>query len=162
MKVRIEVDGQTHTVTIRRHGTTITASCDDETWTAKATLQDQGVRLEGAAGASVVEFPEEGTARIDGKGYAFLLQSFEPGGEDDTHATNGLRPIVAGMHGRLLKILVKAGDAVRKGSPLFVLEAMKMQNELTSPGDGTIAELHCSEGDVVESGKVLARLGPSR
>ena len=50
--------------------------------------------------------------------------------------------VVAPMHGKLVEIFVQAGVAVRKGSRLAVLEAMKMQHELLSEVDGVVREVH--------------------
>jgi len=57
--------------------------------------------------------------------------------------------------GRLIKLLVKAGDAVAAGQTVVVLEAMKMENELAAPRAGRIAEIRCAEGTAVEAGQDL-------
>ena len=57
-----------------------------------------------------------------------------------------------------LKVNATAGAAVKKGDVLVVLEAMKMENEICAPQDGTIATVECAAGDSVESGKVLVSL----
>ena len=64
----------------------------------------------------------------------------------------------AAMPGRVVRLLAAVGDTVRKGQPILVLEAMKMENEIKSPVDGTLAELHVSEGQAVEAGAKLARV----
>jgi len=63
------------------------------------------------------------------------------------------------MPGRVISIKVKEGDSVKIGSPLLVLEAMKMQNEVISNLDGVVREIRVSEGDLVESGDVLVVIG---
>ena len=50
------------------------------------------------------------------------------------------------------------GQAVKKGDIILVLEAMKMENDIVAPQDGTIASINVSTGDSVESGAVLATL----
>jgi propionyl-CoA carboxylase alpha chain len=52
--------------------------------------------------------------------------------------------------------MVSAGQAVSRGDVLLVLEAMKMEHEVSAPGDGTVIDLQVAEGDRVSSGAVLA------
>jgi len=63
------------------------------------------------------------------------------------------------MPGRVISIKVKEGDSVKIGSPLLVLEAMKMQNEIVSNMDGVVREIKVSEGDLVESSDVIVVIG---
>ena len=62
------------------------------------------------------------------------------------------------MPGKILGIKAKAGDAVKKGQAVIILEAMKMENEIVAPQDGTIASINVNEGASVEAGAVLATL----
>ena len=59
------------------------------------------------------------------------------------------------MPGRIVKVLVKAGDRVAGGQGLVVVEAMKMENELRAPRDGTVAAVRVSEGMSVDANAVL-------
>jgi len=61
----------------------------------------------------------------------------------------------APMPGLVLKVFVNAGDEVRKGDNLFVLEAMKMENIIKSAGDATVKAIKIVPGDKVEKGQVL-------
>ncbi|WP_454052575.1 biotin/lipoyl-binding protein [Clostridium sp. Marseille-Q7071] len=60
------------------------------------------------------------------------------------------------MPGTIVKINITEGAAVKKGDVLFVLEAMKMENEIMSPVDGSIAEINVAKGAAVNTGDVLA------
>ncbi len=60
--------------------------------------------------------------------------------------------VSAPMPGKLVSVRVGKGDKVRKGDPLAVLEAMKMEHTLIAPADGIIATIHFAEGDQVEEG----------
>ena len=62
------------------------------------------------------------------------------------------------MQGKILKINASAGASVKKGDVLLVLEAMKMENEICAPQDGTVATVECAVGDSVETGKVLVSM----
>jgi biotin carboxyl carrier protein len=59
------------------------------------------------------------------------------------------------MPGKVVRVLVEAGQAVEAGQGLIVVEAMKMQNELKSPKSGTVAELRAANGSTVNAGDVL-------
>ena len=63
----------------------------------------------------------------------------------------GAQAVAAPMPGRVAKLLVKAGDEVKAGQALVVLEAMKMENELRSPTDGKVAEVLVREGQAVDA-----------
>ena len=60
------------------------------------------------------------------------------------------------MPGKVVKVLVKAGDEVKAGQGVVVVEAMKMENELKAPRDGKIKQITAEEGRAVESGQTLA------
>ncbi len=66
--------------------------------------------------------------------------------------------IATQMPGRVVRLLAKPGDVVKKGQPVLVVEAMKMENEMKSPIDGTVAEVLVSEGQAVEAGTKLVRV----
>ena len=68
----------------------------------------------------------------------------------------GPQRIDSPMPGKVVRVMVKQGDAVTEGQGLIVVEAMKMENELKSPKAGTVTELHAVEGSAVESGAKLA------
>ena len=59
------------------------------------------------------------------------------------------------MPGKIVKVLVKEGEAVAEGQTLLVMEAMKMQNELKSPSAGQVAKVFVEEGGTVETGAKL-------
>ena len=68
----------------------------------------------------------------------------------------GANKIEAGAAGKVFKIEVKPGQAVKKGETVIILEAMKMEITMVSPVDGTIASVDCAVGDAVEAGALLA------
>ncbi len=67
----------------------------------------------------------------------------------------GKRVVTAPMPGKVVKLLVKPGDAVSPGDGVIVVEAMKMENELKAPAAGTVREIRVEEGKAVGGGDVL-------
>ena len=70
-------------------------------------------------------------------------------------APEGGEQVTAPMPGTILSINVAAGDTVKRGQVLMILEAMKMENEIMCPCDGKIASVNTSKGAAVESGTLL-------
>lgn len=70
----------------------------------------------------------------------------------------GVETIKAPMPGTILKVNVTAGQAVKKGDVLFILEAMKMENEIMAPCDGTVGAVNVANGASVENGTALCTL----
>lgn len=75
--------------------------------------------------------------------------------EDEIGGTGVVKAL---MPGRVVRVLVAKGDVVRKGAGLLILEAMKMENEITAPADGTVDELFVEPGQTVESGAELLHI----
>ena len=66
--------------------------------------------------------------------------------------------VTAPMPGKILGVKASVGQAVKKGQVLLILEAMKMENEIVAPQDGTVATINVAAGDSVEPGATLATL----
>jgi acetyl-CoA/propionyl-CoA carboxylase biotin carboxyl carrier protein len=66
--------------------------------------------------------------------------------------------VTAIMPGKIIRVLVAEGDQVAEGDVICILEAMKMENELKTPKDGTVKALHIQSGQDVEMGAVLAEI----
>lgn len=63
------------------------------------------------------------------------------------------------MQGTILDVKVKAGDAVKAGQVLCILEAMKLENEIKAPNDGTVVSVNVTKGQQVNSKDTLVVLG---
>jgi acetyl-CoA/propionyl-CoA carboxylase biotin carboxyl carrier protein len=81
-----------------------------------------------------------------------------PGKRERKASSNGHAgdTLTSPMQGSIFKLLVKPGDEVQQGALVAIIEAMKMENEITAHKAGKIAELPISEGDAVKSGDTLA------
>ncbi len=85
---------------------------------------------------------------------SLLLHQFGFGGS--LHQQAG--EVKAPMPGLITKVLVKPGDVVQTGQGVIVLEAMKMENELTAPADGTVKAVHVREREAVDKNAILIEL----
>jgi biotin carboxyl carrier protein len=74
---------------------------------------------------------------------------------DSGVATDGEQPVTAPMPGRVVRVLVQAGDEVAAKQGVIVVEAMKMENELRSPKAGRVKEVSVTPGTSVDAGRVL-------
>jgi glutaconyl-CoA/methylmalonyl-CoA decarboxylase subunit gamma len=70
----------------------------------------------------------------------------------------GLKKVVAPLPGIIHKMKVKEGDVVKPGDILFILEAMKMENNILAEKDGTVKNLKVKEGDAVLQGDVILEI----
>jgi acetyl-CoA carboxylase biotin carboxylase subunit len=150
------------------------ASADDDPWG-----RADGFRLAGSARRRIefiiagarrvvaVPSPSHGTlplalrlssgdiAVVD-EGETFVLHPHDPLYDTETEGDAG-DSVVAPMPGRVVQAHVKAGQQVRRGDALMVLEAMKMEHTLSAPRDGTVETVGASVGDQITEGAVLVR-----
>lgn len=71
----------------------------------------------------------------------------------------GGEKVTSPMPGTILSVNVAAGDAVKRGQVLMILEAMKMENEIMCSCDGTVTSVSVTKGTAVESGTLLCTIG---
>ena len=137
-----------------------------EKW-ANVDLIDAGpyvrsLRLEDGRQFSLVHHREGNVHQINLGGSTVDVEIFDPlalkrGRREDEMSGGGV--VKALMPGRVVRILVSKGDTVRKGAGLLILEAMKMENEIGAPVDGTVDEIFVEPGATVESGADLVHIG---
>jgi len=157
MKLVVELNGEPREVTIAHDGRSITATVDGREYIIDASEPEPGVFLLKHEGRVFEAYADEKTVTIGDRTFETnvidpkcLRGSATAGAEADGHAE-----IRTAMPGKVVRILKATGDPVTKGEGVIVVEAMKMQNELKSPKDGTIGEIKVSEGMTVSAGDVL-------
>lgn len=99
---------------------------------------------------------DDGEIVVFEAGEAFVFSSQPPSADDAAAAGDG--SIRSPMPGKVTQLSVKAGEAVKKGQALLVLEAMKMEHALSAPFDGTVESVAISLGAQVSEGAVLVKL----
>jgi biotin carboxyl carrier protein len=143
---RVTVDGRTHMVDL--------APVDD--WTFSMVLDGEGVSHE--VGLAETGLPNQLAVHVLG-GSVDVRLAPRPGGrgrETGDHAgADGVQDVLAPMPGKVIRVLVAAGDQVKARQGLVVVEAMKMENELRSPKEGRVREVRVQEGMSVEAGRLL-------
>jgi biotin carboxyl carrier protein len=169
MKLAIELDGKTRTIEIgsdaaRGNGHT-PCTIDGRTVEASAIEVAPGIYsilIAGAAFEARVEPDTTGLRiTIGGREYAARIRDPRQWRRNRGAAieAEGSQRIVAPMPGKVVRVLVKSGEAVEAGRGIAVVEAMKMQNEVRSPKSGKIERILVSEGQTVSAGEVLAVVG---
>ncbi|MGD9639168.1 MAG: biotin/lipoyl-containing protein [Alphaproteobacteria bacterium] len=108
-----------------------------------------------------VKFVQDGVAEVNGKTYNFDIQDGkkETVSSSKPTASAGGASIVSPMPGTMWKILLKAGDAVKAGDVIMILESMKMEIEIKATVDGTISKIMVSESQHITTGQELAKIG---
>ncbi len=91
-------------------------------------------------------------------GTIYAAEVTDPAGRARTRARH--HTTAAPMPGLVSKILVAPGDVVKKGAPLLILEAMKMEHPITAPHDGTVVTIRCQQGELVQPGIDLVEVKP--
>lgn len=100
---------------------------------------------------------DDSAVLVDGRRYEFEVDDPRSlGGRGRAGGgLSGPRPVKSPMPGRVVRVLVAAGDEVAEHQGVVVIEAMKMQNELKAPKAGRVARVAVTAGDTVDAGKVL-------
>jgi len=152
------------TATWRLAGTaaSLTAQCGD----AAHSIEQLALQAPGRVHAVVDGRPRSAVFARDGAQTWWLCEGFEWQAEDRRlAAVSGGRAAAAGavaapMHGRVTQVLAEPGRAVEAGALLLVMEAMKMEHQLTAPVAGTVRSVHARAGDQVAARALLVEISP--
>ncbi|MFK5977591.1 MAG: acetyl/propionyl/methylcrotonyl-CoA carboxylase subunit alpha [Rhizobiaceae bacterium] len=160
-RVVLELEGEpieVHSRSLKTSGSVV-----HEVGEAKHRIEFVGVdgeqficRIDGQVSKfSLARYPSHLVLFIDGGAYDFTLPDpLDAGGADANTGDN----VIAPMPGLIKVVSINAGDVVKEGAALLVLEAMKMEHTLTAPRDGIVAEVNAKAGDQVEDGVLLVLL----
>ena len=96
------------------------------------------------------------TITVNGTAYEVTVK--ETGSVSAPAAGAGAVKVTASVPGKVLKIVASAGQAVKAGDNIVILESMKMEIPVVAPQDGTVASIDTSEGASVENGDTLATM----
>ena len=163
MKFEVQISGKTHTVELQRDSDRWKISLDNAPINADAVEISPNVfsiLLNGESYEVRLAAANDGKLTLQTRHHEFIAEVVDPrtwrGRRHGAVEAEGRQQIVAPMPGKVVRLLVKAGDKVETGQGLLVVEAMKMQNEVRSPKTGTVERLLAKEGQPVNAGEVLA------
>ncbi len=173
MKFELLIDGKPYNVEIGI-GKLVIVRVDGEIYQAEVKKDSEGMDIQLDGKNCRVEL-DGGHVSVDGLKHRVEVRNLrrgkpswysaaaKPGDqmarEAMGEAASGEEMVYPPMPGSVVSIKVKEGDVVKAGTPILVLEAMKMQNELFSSRDGVVREVRVSEGDLVGAGDVLMVIG---
>ena len=158
------LDGEAFCVQVERAGQGYRVNCESPRFEAMVEGGEHGfwsvLTATGSYEAHITGENGEIHVEVSGERFAFsrggsmgLLggRGADAAGADTTNRGSARREVRAPMPGKVVKLLVGAGDTVASGQGVLLFEAMKMQNEIKSPQDGVVGEMSVHEGQVVEA-----------
>ena len=172
----VDINGRTRRVAVTRQGQAFEVSVDGHAQAASVSVVNEVWSLllsdRPDAGKPEAHIPQrsyevavveaasgELTVHVNGRLVSATVAgargSWARRGHDGAAAGKGPQKILAPMPGKVLKVLVKAGDVVAARQGVVVVEAMKMENELKAARAGTVKVVRAVEGATVEAGTVL-------
>jgi biotin carboxyl carrier protein len=164
VQYEVDVNGRAHQVVLSRAGGRHRVTVDGRQWDVDAVRLDArtlSLIVEPGTSYDVSVTPDAATGlltvRVGSTSFAVALNAERRRGpqDDRDHGGSGPLRIVAPMPGKIVRVAVTPGDAVRARQTIVVIEAMKMENELRAGRDGTVVEVHAREGASVEAGALL-------
>jgi len=163
MKYEVHIGGKTRVVELTRDSERWSVSLDGIALDADAVeiaTNTFSILLDGESHEVRVAPSADGSLTLHTGLAEYVAEVADPrawrGRRHGALEVEGRQQIAAPMPGKVVRLLVQAGDAVEIGQGLLVVEAMKMQNEIRSPKSGRVEKLFVSEGQAVNAGEILA------
>ncbi len=167
MRLTAELNQEEHQIDVVREGERVLASVDGRHYEVSVREVEGDTYLIIADGRVYECRVEKNSAqpealKVHVRNQSYALSLFDPrrlrGGHSGagTQGVDGAAQLIAPMPGKIVRVLVEQGAPVKAGDGIIVVEAMKMQNEMKSPRDGIVTEIHAKSGDTVNAGDVLA------
>ena len=165
MKLQIEIAGKKRRVELLQAGERPRWTIDGQRLEADATAVSPGIYsilINGKSFDVRVEcLGSQLRVITSGREFSVLVQDEREWRRNRAGSVEaeGRQQVLAPMPGKIVRVLVSAGDSVRAGQGLLVVEAMKMQNEIRAPKSGTIDRVRVVEGQTVNAGEVVVIIG---
>jgi len=161
MKYEVEIQGRQVSIELEQRDGRVQARIGPRDYDLEVVSPEEGVYTF-LAGDRVYEArvwaPEPNSLSVQIGGHLFSTSIIDRKHRRSTieHGIEGRQNLVAPMPGKVVRVLLGAGDEVTLGQGVVVVEAMKMQNEIKSPKAGRVIEVRVIEGATVNANQVLA------
>ena len=161
MKYEAKIDSRQVAVTLDEREGTVAATIDDRVYDVRVVQPQEGVYLV-FSGDDVYEAcvwaGDRGSFQVKLRGRVFEVNIIDRKHRRLTteHPKEGRQDLKSPMPGKVVRVMLSAGDEVEAGQGVVVVEAMKMQNEIKSPKTGRVVEVRVDEGATVTANQVLA------
>ena len=159
MKLQATIGDEKREVEIKRDGEKVFARVDDREYDLEASEVESNVFLL-KHDNRIYQIYVAPNGYVNVGVHQFEITLTDPkrlrGAKSADVGADGISEIKTAMPGKLVRVLVEVGAEIKQGEPVLVVEAMKMQNEMKSPKDGTVREIRFAEGATVNAGDVLA------
>jgi biotin carboxyl carrier protein len=165
MKIKVSIQGTERTVELVDQGDRPRWEIDGHSLDADAREVSPGIYSVLVDGKSVEVRIERAGAQLrvvaNGKEYLAAIENPREFKRNRAGAAQieGRQNVVAPMAGKIIRLLVQAGDEVQSGQGLLIVEAMKMQNEIRSPKAGKVEQVRVAEGQTVNPGDIVVVVG---
>jgi len=161
MRFRLAVDGEPHELEVVGHGEALLVRVDGAEYRVKVVAR--GLETEVRIGRRLHRIRIEGTTVVaDGSPHQVVVEELPVIREGTGLAlgteARGVYEVRPPMPGRIVRVPIEKGMRLRRGQTLVVLEAMKMQNEIPSPADAIVREVHVREGESISADRLIAVL----
>lgn len=164
MKLFANLNNEKHEIIFNQTGKNLSAEIDGRIYDLEVSEPEPNVFLIKRDGeiSEIFVSPNEKSDepfKVNLANHYFEIEITDPkrlrGSTAASGELEGIAEIKTAMPGKIVRVLVDAGAEVKTGDGVIVVEAMKMQNEMKSPKDGTIKEIRFLEGSTVNAGDVL-------
>jgi biotin carboxyl carrier protein len=164
MKLFAEHDAERHEIEIKSEGLKLFARVGANHYELEAREVEPNTYLFNLGGrvfeCYVAPRGTTGETRVRQGTKSFDFKLFDPkrlrGAGAEAAAADGIAQIVSQMPGKVVRVIAEINQTVAAGDSILVVEAMKMQNEMKSPKDGTVKEIRVAVGATVNAGDILA------
>ncbi len=166
MRFRLDIDGERRDIEIEPRADGFEVRVDGASYRIRTRSSADAMDIRIGAKEFRVRLQGE-TAILDDGVHRFRISEVSEAAPTTGRRASGAGSLVdvrASMPGRVVRVGVTPGARVRRGQTLIVLEAMKMQNEIPSPGDGVVRDVRVSAGETVTADAIVASIelrGPS-